>query len=212
MPRCPHCQRIRHIRQPPASTRTCRISRAATHACAHARARDFRAKSLYLDYGNRPQSERIRRRLDQGPQGPRRGAQAARHVHRRHRRRLGPAPHGVRGVGQRDRRGARRPLRPDPDPAQPRRLGHGRGQRPRHPDRHPRRGGRLGGRGHHDPAPRRREVREHVATTMPTRSRAASTASASRSSTRSANGSSSPSGATARSISCASATAMPRRR
>ena len=50
------------------------------------------------------------------------------------------------------------------------------------------------------------------ATTMPTRSRAASTASASRSSTRSANGSISPSGATARSISCASATAMPKRR
>ncbi len=30
------------------------------------------------------------------------------------------------------------------------------------PDRHPRRGRRLGGRGHHDPAPCRREVREHL--------------------------------------------------
>jgi DNA gyrase subunit B len=47
---------------------------------------------------------------------------------------------------------------------------------------------------------------------MPTRCRAASTASASRWSTRSRNGSISPSGATARSISCASATATPRRR
>ena len=32
----------------------------------------------------------------------------------------------------------------------------GRGQWPRHSDRHPRRGRRVGGRGHHDPAPRRR--------------------------------------------------------
>jgi DNA gyrase/topoisomerase IV subunit B len=49
-------------------------------------------------------------------------------------------------------------------------------------------------------------------TTMPTRSRAACTASESASSTHLANGSISPSGATARSISCASGTARPRRR
>ena len=59
------------------------------------------------------------------------------------------------------RRGAGRPLRPHPDHPEPRRIGHGRGQWPRHPDRDPRRGRRVGGRGHHDPAPRRREVREH---------------------------------------------------
>ena len=33
---------------------------------------------------------------------------------------------------------------------------HGHRQRPRHPDRHPPGRGRVGGRGHHDPAPRRR--------------------------------------------------------
>ena len=52
---------------------------------------------------------RLRRRIDQGPQGPRRGAQAAGHVYRRHRRRLRPAPHGLRGGRQRHRRGAGRP-------------------------------------------------------------------------------------------------------
>ena len=52
------------------------------------------------------QPGRLRRGFDQGPEGPGRGAQAARHVHRRHRRRIGPAPHGVRGQRQRDRRGA----------------------------------------------------------------------------------------------------------
>jgi hypothetical protein len=49
-------------------------------------------------------------------------------------------------------------------------------------------------------------------TTTPTWFRVASTASASAWSTRCRNGSTSPSGATARSISCASATAMPKRR
>src|SRR5262249_40822053 len=50
---------------------------------------------------------RIRLRVDQGPQGPRRGAQAARHVYRRHRRWLRPPPHGLRGGRQRHRRSAR---------------------------------------------------------------------------------------------------------
>ena len=130
-----------------------------TYARAHARsrARDFRPQIPISGlWQPTPISNELWRRQHQGPQGPRRGAQAPRHVHRRHRRRLGPPPHGVRGFRQCDRRGARRPLRPDPDPAEPRRIGHGRGQRPRHPDRHPRRGRRVGGRGHHDPAPRRR--------------------------------------------------------
>ena len=56
----------------------------------------------------RPEQRRLRRRFDQGAARPRRGAQAPRHVHRRHRRRLGPAPHGLRGRRQRDRRGAGR--------------------------------------------------------------------------------------------------------
>jgi hypothetical protein len=53
---------------------------------------------------------------------------------------------------------------------------------------------------------------ENTSTTMPTRCPAASTASASRSSTRCPSSSTSPSGATARSITCASATAMRKRR
>ena len=57
--------------------------------------------------------------------GPRGGAQAPRHVYRRHRRRLRPAPHGLRGRRQRDRRGAGRLLRPRRGRAQRRRLGHG---------------------------------------------------------------------------------------
>ena len=40
-------------------------------------------------------------------------------------------------------------------------------QRPRHPRGHPRGRGRLGGRGHHDPAPRGREVRPETATRSP---------------------------------------------
>ena len=46
--------------------------------------------------------------------------------------------------------------------AQRRRLGHGRGQRPRHPDRDPQGRRRLGGRSDHDAAPRRREVRPEL--------------------------------------------------
>ena len=53
----------------------------------------------------------IQGRLDPGPQGPRGGPQAARHVHRLHRRER-PAPPGLRGGGQLDRRGAGRLLRP----------------------------------------------------------------------------------------------------
>ena len=151
-------------RRRPSGNRRCgsaaprpRLGSPRTHARARTRARVTSCrKSLYLDYGNRPQQQLLRRRKHQGPQGPRCGAQAPRHVHRRHRRRVGPAPHGVRGQRQCDRRGARRSLRPDPDPAQPRRLRHGRGQRPWHSDRHSRGRGRVGGRGHHDPAPRRR--------------------------------------------------------
>ena len=57
---------------------------------------------------NEPQPRRIRFDQHQGPEGPRRRPQAARHVHRRHLRRHRPAPHGVRGARQRDRRGAGR--------------------------------------------------------------------------------------------------------
>jgi DNA gyrase subunit B len=46
------------------------------------------------DAGSRRRRQ-LRRPVDQGPQGPRRGAQAPRHVHRRHRRRLRPPPHGL---------------------------------------------------------------------------------------------------------------------
>ena len=53
-------------------------------------------------------------------------------------------------------------LRRDPGDAQCRRLGHRRGQRPRHPDRDPQRRRRLGRRSDHDAAPRRREVRPEL--------------------------------------------------
>jgi hypothetical protein len=108
-----------------------------------------------------PQRQRLWRRSDQGPQGPRCRAQAARHVHRRYRRWIGPAPHGVRGFRQRHRRGAGRALRSGADRAEPRRLGFGRGQRARHSHRHPRRGRRFRRRSDHDPAARGRKVREH---------------------------------------------------
>ena len=138
---------------------------------ARARARPrrrmtFVAPTLYHLHDRQPQrhSQRkpLRRRSDQGAARPRRGPQAARNVHRRHRRRIGPPPHGVRGFGQCHRRIAGRPLRPHIDHPEPRRIGLGRGQWPRDPDRNSRRGRRVRGRGHHDPAPRRREVREHV--------------------------------------------------
>src|SRR5690349_19466197 len=74
-------------------------SRVRAPACATRTRVTSRRKSLYLDYGNRPQSELLRRRQHQGPQGPRRRAQTSRHVHWRYRRRLRPPPHGVRGFG-----------------------------------------------------------------------------------------------------------------
>ena len=46
--------------------------------------------------------------------------------------------------------------------AQSRRLLHGARRRPRHPDRHPQGRGRVGGRGHHDPAARRRKIRPEL--------------------------------------------------
>ena len=95
--------------------------------------------------------------------------------------------------------------------AQRRRLVHRARQRPRHPDRHPHRGGHLGRRGRHDPAARRRQVRRGETTILqglgrPARRRRLGGQRAVRLC------SSSRSGATARSISCASATASPRRR
>ena len=46
--------------------------------------------------------------------------------------------------------------------AQRRRLGDGARRRPRHPGRHPQGRRHLGGRGHHDPAARRRQVRPEL--------------------------------------------------
>ena len=105
---------------------------------------------------------RLRRRFDQGAARPRRRAQAPGHVYRRHRRRLGPAPHGLRGGRQRHRRGAGRLREAGDGDAERRRLVHGHRRRARHSDRHPRGGRRLGGRGHHDPAARRRKIRPEL--------------------------------------------------
>ena len=142
------------------------------------------------------QRRRLRFEQHQGAEGPGRGAQAPRHVHRRHVRRHRPPPHGVRGARQRDRRGAGRLLRRHQGRDPRRQLGVGRRQRPRHPDRHQgrRRAEALGGRDRDDRAARRRQVRPEQLQGR----RAACTASACRSSTRCPSGSSCASGATAR--------------
>ena len=69
------------------------------------------------------------------------------------------APSRLRGRRQLDRRGAGRLLRPGQRHDPHRQLGHGRGQRPRHPGRHARER-QVGGRGRADRAPRRRQVRQ----------------------------------------------------
>ena len=96
------------------------------------------------------------------PRRPGGGAQAPRHVHRRHVRRHRPAPPGVRGGRQLDRRGAGRLLRRHRRHHPHRQLDLGHRQRPRHPDR--RQDGRqaraeaLGRRDRADRAARRRQV------------------------------------------------------
>ena len=93
--------------------------------------------------------------------GPRCGAQASRHVHRRHVRRHRPPPHGVRGAGQRNRRSARRLLRRHQGRHPRRQFRVDRRQRSRHTDRHEgrRRTQAFGRRNRHDRAPCRRQVR-----------------------------------------------------
>ncbi len=105
--------------------------------------------------GDRPG---IRRQRDPGPGGPGGGAQAPGHVHRVDGR-AGTAPPGVGDRGQLGRRGAGRARRPHRDRAAVRRGGAGRRQRARHPHRHAPGGAEAGGRGRHDGAARRRQVR-----------------------------------------------------
>jgi len=104
----------------------------------------------------------VRRGRDPDPRRPGGGAQAARHVHRRHVRRHGPAPSGVRGGGQLDRRGARGPLRRHRGHHPQRQLDQRHRQRPWHPDRHQdgrqARAQALGGRDRVDRAARGRQV------------------------------------------------------
>ena len=101
----------------------------------------------------------VQSRIDPGPQGSGGRPQASRDVHRVHQRER-PAPPGLRGGGQLDRRGAGRPLRRDQRHHPRRQLDHGAGQRPRDPggrapDREdPRRRARA------DRAARRRQVRQ----------------------------------------------------
>ena len=155
-----------------------------------------------------PACVRLRRQFDQGPEGPRCRAQAPRHVYRRHRRRLRPAPHGVRGRRQCDRRGAGRPCARGARHAQSRRVVHGARRRPRHSDRHSQGRGRVGRRGHHDPAPRWRKIRPELLQGV---RRSARRRHLGRQRAVEA-GSSSRSGATARSISWSSTTASRSRR
>ena len=63
---------------------------------------------------------------------------------------------------QRDRRGARGLRQAGQRHPQSRRLLHGTRRRPRYPDRHPQGRRRVGGRGHHDSAARRREIRSEL--------------------------------------------------
>ena len=111
----------------------------------------------------RPQRRRVRaRRLlrpqPAGPGGPGGRPQAPGHVHRVHRL-AGPDALRVGDHRQLRRRGARRPLHAHRGRPARGRLGRGARRRPGHPGRH-RAAHRPGrGRGGHDPAPRRREVR-----------------------------------------------------
>ena len=95
-------------------------------------------------------------------EGPGGGAQAPRHVHRRHVRRHRPAPPRVRGRRQLDRRVARGLLRRHRRHHPHRQLDLGDRQRPRHPHRRQaRRQARaeaLGGRDRAHRAARRRQV------------------------------------------------------
>ena len=91
--------------------------------------------------------------------------------------------------------------------AQCRRLLHRHRQRPRHPGRHPQGRGRLGRRGHHDPASCRRKIRPEFLQGFrrPARRRRIGRE-------RAVDRLDLPSGATAKNISCAFATAKPKRR
>ena len=116
-----------------------------------------------------------------GPRGPRAGAQAARHVHRRHRHQRLPPPAlgdrrqlGRRGHQRLRARSIEVTLHKD------RQVGHRRRQRPRHPRRHQDEVQEVGARADAHHAARGRQVRRGAAT----RSRAACTASARRWSTR----------------------------
>ena len=92
-----------------------------------------------------------------GAGGPRRGPDAAGHVHR-----LDglprPAPPDLGDRRQRHRRGDERLRHRDHRHAQKRRQLRGVGQRPRHPGGHPPATRRIGGGGGLHPAPRRRQV------------------------------------------------------
>ena len=134
--------------------------------------------------------------------------QAPRHVHRRHDPPR-PAPPGLRGRRQLDRRGDGRllPEHPRDDPR--RRLGLDRRRRPGHPGRHP---PRVQRQEHARGRPDQGRTPAASSTTTPTRSRAACTASASRSSTRSRSGSRPRSTATGRSGGRSTSRASPRGR
>ncbi|CAM9673181.1 unnamed protein product, partial [Ectocarpus fasciculatus] len=101
---------------------------------------------------------RLRRGPDHGAGGPGARAQEARHVHRLHGAQGAPPP-GVRGGGQRDRRGFGGLLRHGLRYPGGRRQLYGQGQRARHPVRHPPAHEEERPRDRHDRSPRRREVR-----------------------------------------------------
>ena len=134
----------------------CAKRRAGAFSCCDADGRDRLAKDARRT--KETQEGELRGAGHHRPRGPRGGAQAPRHVHRLDRRPRPPSP-DLRGHGQLGRRGARGRVRPRRDRDPPRQLGHGDGQRARHPGRDAREGEAPGRRGRAHRAARRRQVR-----------------------------------------------------
>ncbi len=106
-----------------------------------------------------PAAFELRQHEHHRARGARGRSQAPRHVHRGRSRRFGAAPPRLGGGRQRGRRAPGRLLHADGPDDPLRRVGHGGGQRTRHPRRHHARARRERRRGRDDRAARGRQVR-----------------------------------------------------